>query len=276
MLKHLKDFKNFSLFETIRIEKMNPSTYEKETVTTLPYVDKIEENRQLFLKKLCKISEELDIKPEWLLHTIFHESRFDPKYRDQMSRAVGLISFLPSILKIFINDETGKIITPNDVLQMSNIDQLDLVSAFYKMWFEKMKLKSPIIAGDFAAITFYPAVIKKDWSWEFPDYVVDLNIEMFNKFPSGVGRTKKDYYDYIDLVLNNNTEQDDDNDYILGNFGGAFAEPGVYSNKKPLEFYKDLLFAIQDPAQNQELQAQDIENTEKSKQIGTLGINNVK
>jgi len=276
MLKHLKDFKNFSLFETVRIEKMNPSTYEKETVTTLPYVDKIEENRQLFLKKLCKISEELDIKPEWLLHTIFHESRFDPKYRDQMSRAVGLISFLPSILKIFINDETGKTITPNDVLQMSNIDQLDLVSAFYKMWFEKMKLKSPIIAGDFAAITFYPAVIKKDWSWEFPDYVVDLNIEMFNKFPSGVGRTKKDYYDYIDLVLNNNTEQDDDNDYILGNFGGAFAEPGVYSNKKPLEFYKDLLFAIQDPAQNQELQAQDIENTEKSKQIGTLGINNVK
>jgi len=276
MLKHLKDFKNFSLFETIRIEKMNPSTYEKETVTTLPYVDKIEENRQLFLKKLCKISEELDIKPEWLLHTIFHESRFDPKYRDQMSRAVGLISFLPSILKIFINDETGKTITPNDVLQMSNIDQLDLVSAFYKMWFEKMKLKSPIIAGDFAAITFYPAVIKKEWSWEFPDYVVDLNIEMFNKFPSGVGRTKKDYYDYIDLVLNNNTEQDDDNDYILGNFGGAFAEPGVYSNKKPLEFYKDLLFAIQDPAQNQELQAQDIENTEKSKQIGTLGINNVK
>jgi len=255
---------------------MNPSTYEKETVTTLPYVNKIEENRQLFLKKLCKISEELDIKPEWLLHTIFHESRFDPKYRDQMSRAVGLISFLPSILKIFINDETGKTITPNDVLQMSNIDQLDLVSAFYKMWFEKMKLKSPIIAGDFAAITFYPAVIKKDWSWEFPDYVVDLNIEMFNKFPSGVGRTKKDYYDYIDLVLNNNTEQDDDNDYILGNFGGAFAEPGVYSNKKPLEFYKDLLFAIQDPLQNQELQAQDIENTEKSKQIGTLGINNVK
>lgn len=276
MLKHLKDFKNFSLFETVRIEKMNPSTYEKETVTTLPYVNKIEENRQLFLKKLCKISEELDIKPEWLLHTIFHESRFDPKYRDQMSRAVGLISFLPSILKIFINDETGKTITPNDVLQMSNIDQLDLVIAFYKMWFEKMKLKSPIIAGDFAAITFYPAVIKKDWSWEFPDYVVDLNIEMFNKFPSGVGRTKKDYYDYIDLVLNNNTEQDDDNDYILGNFGGAFAEPGVYSNKKPLEFYKDLLFAIQDPAQNQELQAQDIENTEKSKQIGTLGINNVK
>jgi len=276
MLKHLKDFKNFSLFESVRIEKMDPSTYDKETVTTLPYVNKIEENRQLFLKKLCKISEDLDIKPEWLLHTIFHESRFDPKYKDQMSRAVGLISFLPSILKIFINDETGKIITPNDVLEMNNIDQLDLVAAFYKMWFEKMKLKSPIIAGDFAALTFYPAVIQKDWSWEFPDYVVDLNIEMFKKFPSGVGKTKKDYYDYIDLVLNNNTEQDEDNDYILGNFGGAFAEPGVYNNKKPLEFYKDLLFSIQDPAQNQDLQAQDVENTEKSKQIGTLGINNVK
>jgi len=275
MLKHLKDFKNFSLFESVRIEKMDPSTYERETVTTLPYVNKIEENRQPFLKKLCKIAEDLDIKPEWLLHTIFHESRFDSKYKDQMSRAVGLISFLPSILKIFINDETGKTITSNDVIEMSNIDQLDLVEAFYKMWFEKMKLKSPIIPGDFAALTFYPAVIQKDWSWEFPDYVVDLNIEMFKKFPSGIGKTKKDYYDYVDLVLNN-AEQDDDNDYILGNFGGAFAEPGAYGNKKPLEFYKDLLFSIQDPSQNQDLQAQDVENTEKSKQIGTLGINNVK
>lgn len=276
MLKHLKDFKNFNLFESIRIEKMEPSTYDNITVTSLPYINQIDDNRQLFIKKLCKISEELEINPEWLLHTIFHESRFDPKYKDQMSRAVGLISFLPRILKTYINDKTGKIITSNDVLEMNNIDQLDLVKSFYKIWFEKMKLKDPIIAGDFAALTFYPAVINKDWDWEFPDYVVNLNKEMFKKFPSGVGRTKKDYYDYIDMVLNNDSEQDDDNDYLLGNFSGAFSEPGLYSDKKPLEFYKDLLFSIEDPSQNQDLQAQDVENTEKSKQIGTLGINNVR
>lgn len=276
MLKHLKDFKNFNLFESIRIEKMEPSTYDNITVTSLPYINQIDDNRQLFIKKLCKISEELEINPEWLLHTIFHESRFDPKYKDQMSHAVGLISFLPRILKTYINDKTGKIITSNDVLEMNNIDQLDLVKSFYKIWFEKMKLKDPIIAGDFAALTFYPAVINKDWDWKFPDYVVNLNKEMFKKFPSGVGRTKKDYYDYIDMVLNNDSEQDDDNDYLLGNFSGAFSEPGLYSDKKPLEFYKDLLFSIEDPSQNQDLQAQDVENTEKSKQIGTLGINNVR
>ena len=44
MFRHLKDFKNFFLSESIRIEKMDPSTYEKETVTSLPYVKKIEEN----------------------------------------------------------------------------------------------------------------------------------------------------------------------------------------------------------------------------------------
>jgi hypothetical protein len=255
---------------------MDPFSYERETVTELPYIKNIEENRQEFLKKLCKIAEELEIKPEWILHTIFHESRFDSKYKDQMSHAVGLISFLPRVLKNFVDTETGKSITPSEVLEMSNVDQLDLVREFYKMWFNKMKLKSPIIAGDFAAITFYPDVIKKDWEWEFPNYVVDLNIEMFKKFPSGIGKTKKDYYDYIDQVLNSEEEQDDSNDYILGNFGGAFADPISYSNKKPLEFYKDLLFAIQDPSQNQSLQAQDIENTEKSKQIGVIGINNVK
>jgi hypothetical protein len=276
MFRHLKDFKNFFLSESIRIEKMDPSTYEKETVTSLPYVKKIEENREAFLKKLCKISEELEINPIWLLHTIFHESRFDPKYKDQMSHGVGLISFLPIVLKSFIDDQTGKVITPNDVLQMSNVDQLDLVSSFYKTWFEKMKLKKPIVPGDFAAITFYPDVIKKDWEWEFPEYVVNLNIEMFKKFPSGIGRTKKDYYEYIERILDSESEQEDSDDYILGNFGGAFAFPETYGNKKPLEYYKDLLFEIQNPADNKGLQAQDIENTEKSKQIGLLGVNNVK
>jgi len=276
MLRHLKDFKNFNLFESIRIEKMDPSTYDKETVTALPYVKKIEENRQEFLKKIYKISEELDIKPIWLLHTIFHECRFDPKYKDPMSHGVGLISFLPSVLKSFIDDETGKNITSNDVLQMSNVDQLDLVSAFYKSWFEKMKLKSPIVAGDFAALTFYPAVIKKDWEWEFPEYVVNLNIEMFKKFPSGVGKTKRDYYEYIEQVLDSESEQEDSNDYILGNFSGAFAIPSTYGNKKPLEYYKDLLFSIENPDESKGLQAQDIETTEKSKQIGMLGVNNVK
>lgn len=280
MLRHLKDFKSFSLFENIRIEKIDPSSYKRETVTELPYINLIEDNRNNFLKKAIKISEDLGIKPQWLLHTIFHESRFDTKYQDNMSKAVGLLGFMPHVLKNFINPETGKSYTPNDVLQMSNIDQLDLVSAFYKSWLSEMNLKGEMSPGDFASLTFYPETIRKDWKWEFPSYVIDKNIETFKKFPSGGGKTKKDYYEYIDQIFNSDEEQDDTNNYILGNFTGAFADPKSYRAKKPLEYYRGVLDAIEDPYLNQDVQMQDLENTEKNKQVNIntvpLGINAVK
>lgn len=280
MLRHLKDFKSFYLFENVKVEKIDPASYKMETVTELPYMSYIEENRNKFLKKIIKISEELGIKPEWLLHTIFHESRFDPKYKDEVSGQVGLLSFIPSVLKTFINPDTGKNYSPNDVLEMSNVDQLDLVRAFYKTWISEMNLKGELSPGDFASITFYPEAIRKDWKWEFPSYVVDKNMETFKKFLSGGGKTKKDYYEYIEQIFNSDSEQDDNNNYILGNFSGAFADPQSYRSKKPLEYYRGLLDSIEDPYLNQEIQQQDLENTEKSKQVNAntvpLGINSVK
>lgn len=279
MLKHLKDFKGYFLSEAIKIEKIDPSSYEMETVTDLPYANKIEDNRNEFLKKLVKISEEISIDPRWLLHTIFHESRFDPKYRDSMSGAVGLISFMPKVLNKFINPDTGKNYTPNDVLEMSNVDQLDLIRAFYKSWISDMNLGEDIAPGDFAALTFYPEIIRKDWKWEFPEYVTEKNSETFRKFPSG-GKSKKNYYEYIEQIFNSDEEQDDTNNYILGNFTGAFADPESYRSKKPLEYYRDVLDSIENPYDDTGVQLQDFENTEKSKQVNAntvpLGINAVK
>jgi hypothetical protein len=280
MLIHLKDFKSFSLFENMKVEKIEPAAYNMETVTELPYMSYIGENRNKFLKKLIKISEELGIKPQWLLHTIFHESRFDTKYKDKISGQVGLLSFLPSVLKNFINPDTGKNYSPNDVLEMSNVDQLDLVRAFYKTWLSEMNLNGEISPGDFASITFYPEAIRKDWKWEFPSYIVDTNVETFKKFPSGSGKSKKNYYEYIDQVFNSDEEQDDNNNYILGNFSGAFADPQSYREKKPLEYYRGVLDSIEDLSLNQEIQQQDLANTEKNKQVNAntvpLGINVVK
>jgi len=280
MLRHLKDFKNFFLYENIEVDKIDPASYKSVTVTELPYVNLIGDNRNKFLKKIIRISEDLKIKPEWLLHTIFHESRFDPKFKDQMSGQVGLISFMPSVLKIFINPETGKNYTPNEVLEMSNIDQLDIVKAFYKMWFSEMNLKNEISPGDFASITFYPEAIMKDWKWEFPEYVIDKNIETFKMFPSESRKTKKDYYFYIDQIFNSVEEQEDTNNYILGNFSGAFADPKSYRSKKPLEYYRSVLDSIENPNLDQNIQLQDLENTEKNKQVNIntvpLGINTVK
>lgn len=267
MLKHIRSFHNF-LNESIRVDKMDPVSYADETVTALPYTNLIESNRQSFLKKIVRISEDLGINPIWLMHTIFHESRFDPKKKDNMSGAVGLLSFLPIVLSNFINTDTGKIITSNDVLQMTNLEQLDLVKSFYETWFDRMKVQKPVVAGDFAAITFYPAVIKKDWEWKFPDYVIEKNNKTFKSFPSDGGKTKKDYYEYIDQVFSNEEEYDDTNNYLLGNFTGAIAEPGSYKNKKPLEYYQELLTSIEDPILSQQSQAQyqDQQSTERFKQ----------
>jgi hypothetical protein len=99
----------------------------EETVVSLPYLDHIKENRQEFLKKLVTISKDLGINPIWLLHTIFHESGFDSKKADRSTGSVGILSFYPEVLKNMINPETGKNYTPQDVLQLSNLDQLDLV-----------------------------------------------------------------------------------------------------------------------------------------------------
>lgn len=280
MLKHLKDFKSFILLESVRVEKIDPSSYEQETVTQLPYSEYIEDNRNEFLKKLIRISKDLKIDPLWLLHTIFHESRFDPKCRDNISGAVGLIAFLPSTLKAFINSETGKGYTPNDIIEMSNVDQLDIIKAFYKSWISELNLDKEIAPGDFAAITFYPETIRKDWEWKFPKYLIEKNSETFKKISSGEGKTKKDYYKYIEEIFNSDYEQDDENNYILGNFTGAFADPESYREKKPLEYYRGILDSIENPNMTSGIQPIDLANTESGKQIipntAPLGINTIK
>ena len=280
MLKHLRDFKSFILFESVKVEKLDPSSYEQETVTQLPYTSYIEDNRNEFLKKLIRVSKDLKIDPLWLLHTIFHESRFDSKCKDNISGAVGLIAFLPSTLKSFINAETGKSYTPNDVLEMSNVDQLDLIRAFYKSWISEMNLKGELSPGDFASITFYPETIRKDWKWEFPKYVVDKNTETFKKMSKGEKKSKKDYYEYIDEIFNSDYEQDDTNNYILGNFTGAFADTASYREKKPLEYYRGILDSIENPIDTSGVQEIDVNSTERGKQIipntAPLGINSIK
>lgn len=266
---HILKFQQFSkINESIRIEKMDPSFYERETVSSLPYSKYIGENRNAFLKKLVKVSDDLDIQPIWLLHTIFHNSKFDPEKIDKQTGAVGLLSFFPEVVKEFIDTETGKNLTSNDILEMSNVDQLDLIHSIYKSWIDNLNLDKPLAPGDFASLTFYPAVIKKDWEWEFPEYIIEKNQDMFSNFPNPGGKTKKNYYDYIDQIFRNEDEFTDVNDSILGQLRGVFVSPGLLRTKKPLEYYKDLIASKEDPYMSKEIQQQDTESTEKHKQKG--------
>lgn len=273
---HLKDFSSFSINESISVVKMSPTSYENETVKKLPYTNYIESNRNAFLKKLVRVAKDLKIDPRWLMHTIFHESRFDPKKTENLSGAVGLLKFFPNVLRNFVDTETGKTIKPNDVLEMTNVEQLDLVYYFYKTWFDRLRLKDPISAGDFAAITFYPDLINKKMDFELPNFLVNKNYDMLKDLADLGKINKEKYYEYVEGILNSDKEQEDTNDDFFGNFSGAFADIYNYFSKDPLEYYEELLHSIEDPSsagnqlanKNAEIQANDLAVTQKYKEIG--------
>lgn len=262
---YLKSYYNFfNIEESISVEKIDDPSYESETVLSLPYSNLIEENRESFFKKLVRISKDLGIKPIWLLHTIFNESKFDPRNYNKKTKGVGLLSFLPQVIDNFIDLETGKNYSPNQILQMDNLDQLDIIKSFYGSWFQKMNLEDPIICGDFSSVTFYPGLIKKDWNWEFPKYVIEKNQDLFKKI--GEGKTKKDYYNYIENTLNYKKEYQIEDGYFLGDFTGGIYDPYTYNSKNTLEFYKNLIMNIEDPSLNPDINDISINQAEKNKQ----------
>ena len=176
--------------------------YENETVSTVPFSELVKTNRSLFLKKVQYISKLLGTKPEWMMGIMKHESTLDPKQTNKQSNATGLIQFMPDTLKAFKNRKTHEPLTVEDVRLMSNLEQLDLVYAYYKTWKNVLQVENFNKPGDLAAVTFYPGVILKNDNWKFPDNVIKANKGMFNKFVPEGDNTKKGYYSYINKVLN--------------------------------------------------------------------------
>lgn len=91
-----------------------------------------------FIQKTINISDSLNLKPEWLLTVFAIETgdTFNPAIQNKLSRATGLIQFLPSTLKTY-----GY--TINELKEMSDIDQLDLILEYYKRIIKwKGKIKS--------------------------------------------------------------------------------------------------------------------------------------
>ena len=272
-MNHLKSFNSYFINESVDIEKMEFEAYDNITVTKMPYASYIEDNRTPFLKKITAIAKDLGINPIWLMHTINFYSEFDPRKTDNIAGTVGLITFGPDVAKLLINQDTGKTLITNDIYNMDNIAQLDLVKTYYQMWFNKLKIKSPK-AGDFAAVTFYPAVINKKEDWVFPDYVINRNIDLFNEIGTDLERTKKNYYDYMERILNSEKEFKDKEGIELGYMTGAIMNPYDYDIKDADDFYADLTYAMEDPiSRNSEGEEKEDDkrdedpNTEKSKQV---------
>lgn len=119
----------------------------------------VKENKERFISKVKEISELLSINPEWLMFTMWFESRLKANAINPKSMAVGLIQFMPSTAKALGTSTDG-------LLKMSNIEQLDYVYKYLKPY--KGRMKSWI---DVYLAVFYPAAIGKG-----DDYVIKSDL----------------------------------------------------------------------------------------------------
>lgn len=262
MLRRIKTFDSF-VKESVSVNKVTLPSYEDATVEYLPYSKNIGENSISFQKKLVTISKSLGIDPKWLMVMLKDLSGFNHKQDDRGTKAKGLLKFFPWSISSFVDTETGKPIKAKDILEMDNMKQLDIINSYYQAWIDKMGIKKPLSPGDFAAITFYPSIIKKDWEYSFPDEVIRANSDFFSRFSESGTKTKKKYYDYIEQVLRDPKETDARN--IFGDFTGAIFDPYTFNTKNSLEKYKMIL----DGLVEDESEGEDADENEKELKTDT-------
>lgn len=113
----------------------------------MAFEEYIKENRDEFIKKVNEISNYLGINPDWLMFTMWFESKLNPQAVNPISGATGLIQFMPSTAR-----SLG--VTTDMLRRMNNIQQLDYVLAYLKPY--KGKMKSWI---DIYLAVFYPSAV---------------------------------------------------------------------------------------------------------------------
>lgn len=110
------------------------------------FENSVTDNKIEFLQKVQEVSDAIEIPADWLMAVMELESGINPKQTNSIG-AVGLIQFIPQTYEAW-----GY--TKQDLLSMSNLEQLDLVYKFYKSF--KGKIKS---FYDLSICAFFPAVV---------------------------------------------------------------------------------------------------------------------
>lgn len=121
----------------------------------LPYEDKILVNKDAFIPMLISYSEQLLIKPEWLMICMAIETikTFRSDIVNDSTGATGLIQFMPNTAK-----SLGT--TCEALAKMKNYEQLLYVYQYFKPWKGKMKSFE-----DVYLVIFYPAAVGKPDSY---------------------------------------------------------------------------------------------------------------
>ena len=109
----------------------------------------IKSNKPEFISKVQTISQKLGIDPNWLMGTMYLESRINPQAVNPYSGATGLIQFMP-------RTATALGTSTSALYAMSNITQLDYVYSYLKPYTGRMK---SLVDVYFAV--FFPIAIGK-------------------------------------------------------------------------------------------------------------------
>lgn len=118
----------------------------------LLYIDKVKDNQDLFAVKVRDIANKLGIDPNWLMLQFQLESGLNPKaqnkrYPIQGGYATGLLQFAP-------NTAIALGTTTDQLLQMSNVEQLDYVYKYFQPYTGRIHSFE-----DLYLITFFPAAL---------------------------------------------------------------------------------------------------------------------
>ncbi len=148
----------------------------------LPYINLVKENQKDFGQKVISISDDLGIKPEWLMAVMYNETAFtlDSKIKNPNSSATGLIQFTEATAE---NLDT----TVDELVAMSNVDQLDYVKKYLKPYASKMDS----LSNTYLAVFFPKALYEAD-TFIFPAWAVSANPSFFK-----YGNTKLAFADYV-------------------------------------------------------------------------------
>lgn len=121
----------------------------------LIYQSKITSNKAQFVEKLNYICNKLGIDPNWLMYVMWFESGLNEKAQNTISGATGLIQFMPSTAA-WLGTTTA------DLMQMSNVEQLDFVYEYLKPYSGDMESLVDVYLA-----VFFPVAIGKASDYVF-------------------------------------------------------------------------------------------------------------
>jgi Transglycosylase SLT domain len=138
-----------------------------------------------FADKVKAICSDLEINPDWLMYVMNSESAgtFSPSVKNPHGSATGLIQFTQATAN-------GLGYTMSELSSMSAVEQLDVVKKYLSPYADNINSVSDLYLS-----IFYPAALKYDNTYRFPDNVYKAN-SLFDIDKLGY-LTKQDFIDYV-------------------------------------------------------------------------------